>query len=214
MTISVQNIVETIKENFTSKAEVRDRTLRRSRELIAHCANTIRAVHRHEYKKAIELLKSADNIAMEMVTEAKTFIDVYYAGYTQDALKELSEAHITYALITEKPLPTPQDLAVENAAYINGLAESVGELRRYTLDSLRQGDIQTSQRALEQIDEIYTCLITVDFPSAITSNLRRKTDVARSILERTRGDVTTAVRQESMKKVIMAFEKRVEKLET
>ena len=151
---------------------------------------------------------------MEMVTEAKTFIDVYYAGYTQDALKELSEAHITYALITEKPLPTPQDLAVENAAYINGLAESVGELRRYTLDSLRQGDIQTSQRALEQIDEIYTCLITVDFPSAITSNLRRKTDVARSILERTRGDVTTAVRQESMKKVIMAFEKRVAKLET
>ncbi|OQY45698.1 MAG: hypothetical protein B6242_09670 [Anaerolineaceae bacterium 4572_78] len=90
----------------------------------------------------------------------------------------------------------------------------MGELRRYTLDSLRQGDIQTSQRALEQIDEIYTCLITVDFPSAITSNLRRKTDVARSILERTRGDVTTAVRQESMKKVIMAFEKRVAKLET
>lgn len=208
----IQQIIETINQDFTIKTEVRDKTLTRSRQLIAHCANAIRATHRADAGQADRLLATAKEIAAEMIAEARQFPDIYYAGYTQDAMKELSEAFITRALLMGQPLPTPAELDAENAAYVNGLAEAVGELRRYALDSLRRGDVPTSEQMLELMDEIYTGLITVDFPSAITSGLRRTTDIARSILERTRGDVTTAARQEAMKKAMANFEARVKEL--
>jgi len=209
---TIQSIIETINHDFAAKSAVRDKTLARSRELIRHCANAIRATHRGEVEEAAQLLDTADAVAAEMVAEARQFPDIYHAGYTQDALKELSEAHLVYAFVLEKAIPSPRELGVENAAYANGLAEAVGELRRRTLDALRRGDVPTAERMLELMDEIYTGLLTVDFPSAITHDLRRKTDVARSILERTRGDVTTAVRQEAMKQALAAFEARVNSL--
>ena len=211
--MSLEEIIQTINDEFSAKSAVRDATLTRSRQLIKHCANAIRATHRREPDAADSLLQQADAIAAEMVADAKQYPDIYFAGYTQDALKELSEAHLTRALILNSPLPTPQSLGVESAAYVNGLAETVGELRRYALDSLRRGDVTASETMLDLMDEIYTMLITVDFPSAITRDLRRKTDIARSILERTRGDVTTAIRQEKMKTAMAAFESRVAALE-
>jgi len=207
---NVHEIINRINRDFTVKAEIRDRTLKRSRELIRYCANSIRATHRNDDEEATALLQSAQSIAAEMTAEARQFPDIYFAGYTQDALKEYSEAHLTHALILGQTLPTPQDLDVENAAYVNGLAETVGELRRYALDALRRGEVATSEKMLDMMDEIYTGLLTVDFPSAITRGLRRNTDIARSILERTRGDVTTAVRQEEMKQALQAFEAQVE----
>ncbi len=211
--MTLEAIIQTINDEFLAKSAVRDATLARSRQLIKHCANAIRATHRREPDTADALLQQADAIAAEMVADAKQYPDIYFAGYTQDALKELSEAHLTRALILNSTLPTPQSLGVESAAYVNGLAETVGELRRYALDSLRRGDVTASETMLDLMDEIYTLLITVDFPSAITRDLRRKTDVARSILERTRGDVTTAIRQEEMKTAMAVFEKRVAALE-
>ncbi|HEY86348.1 MAG TPA: haloacid dehalogenase [Chloroflexi bacterium] len=202
-------MINRINQDFTAKTEIRDRTLKRSRELIRYCANSIRATHRDDDEEATKLLRSAQSIAAEMVSEARQLPDIYFAGYTQDALKEYSEAHLTRALILGEALPAPQALDVENAAYINGLAETVGELRRYALDALRRGEVATSEKMLDMMDEIYTGLLTVDFPSAITRGLRRNTDIARSILERTRGDVTTAVRQEEMKQALEAFEAQV-----
>lgn len=209
----IQIIIDAINQNFAIKTDVRDRTLKRSRELIGHCANAIRATHRADHDQAETLLATAKMIAEEMITEANQFPDIYHAGYTQDALKELAEAYLMRALLLGKTLPTPSELNIENAAYINGMAETVGELRRYTLDALRRGDVESSERVLELMDEIYTGLLTVDFPAAITSGLRRQTDIARSILERTRGDVTTAIRQEAMKKALTTFEERVKELE-
>jgi len=166
-------------------------------------------VHRQERDEAARLLAIADGISTDMVNTARIFPDIYFAGYTQDALKELAEAHLTRAFIFNLALPSPESLNIEDAAYVNGLAETVGELRRFSLDSLRRGDVETSEKMLDFMDEIYTYLITIDFPSAITRDLRRKTDIARSILERTRGDVTTAIRQEAMKTALATFEARV-----
>ncbi len=211
--MTLESIIQTINDEFSAKSAVRDATLARSRELIKHCANAIRATHRREADVADSLLRRANATAAEMIADAKAYPDIYFAGYTQDALKELSEAHLTRALILNSPLPTPESLGVESAAYVNGLAETVGELRRYALDALRRGDVTASETMLDLMDEIYTQLITVDFPSAITRDLRRKTDVARSILERTRGDVTTAIRQEAMKKAMATFEKKVQSLD-
>lgn len=201
----LQTIVDTICEEFEAKNAVRDETLRRSRQLIRHCANSIRASHRDDFADAQALLATARTAAAEMIADTQQYPDIFYAGYTQDALKELTEAHITYALITGESLPAPEDLAVEPASYLNGLAEAVGELRRYVLDRLRRGDVATGERLLAIMDDIYSLLITVDFPDAITGGLRRNTDMVRGVLERTRGDLTTAVRQEEMKAALRAF---------
>ena len=205
----IQSIVDSICEEFEAKNAVRDVTLRRSRQLIRYCANSIRASHRDDFADAQSLLATARAAAAEMVADTCQYPDLFHAGYTQDALKELAEAHITYALVTGNSLPTPEDLKVESAAYLKGLAEAVGELRRYVLDRLRQGDVATGERLLAVMDDIYSLLITVDFPDAITGGLRRQTDMVRGVLERTRGDLTTAVRQEEMKAALRAFGRQV-----
>lgn len=205
----LQAIIDAICAEFETKNMVRDETLRRSRQLIRHCADSIRASHRDEFADAQALLAAARATAADMIADTHQYPDLFYAGYTQDALKELAEAHITYALITCESLPTPQDLDIEPASYLNGLAEAVGEMRRYVLDRLRRGDVATGERLLAVMDDIYSLLITVDFPEAITGGLRRNTDMVRGVLERTRGDLTTAVRQEEMKAALRAFGARV-----
>ncbi len=209
LSTNLQLIIDAINQSFEAKSEVRDRTLSRSRALIRHCANSIRATHRGDDAEARELLQTARGAAAEMVAEARQYPDVYHAGYTQDALKELAEAHITRAIILQEPLPTPEQLQVEDAAYLNGLAEAAGELRRFALDALRRGDVNQAERLLGCMDDIYSVLVTVDFPDAITNGLRRSTDMVRGVLERTRGDVTTAVRQEAMKAALQEFEQRI-----
>lgn len=205
----LQVIIDQINQAFEAKSEVRDRTLSRSRSLIRHCANSIRATHRGDDSEAQALLQTAREAAGEMVTEAGRYPDLYHAGYTQDALKELAEAHITRAIILQEPLPSPDELQVEYAAYLKGLAEAAGELRRFALDALRRGDVALAERLLGWMDDIYSVLVTVDFPDAITNGLRRSTDIVRGVLERTRGDVTTAVRQETMKSALQEFEQRI-----
>ncbi len=204
----LHTIVEAIRNELEIKERLRDETLHRARQLTRYCANAIRAVHRGDTPEAEQLLQAARAAAAEMTSEIAEHPDLYYAGYTQDALKELSEAHLTYALITGQEVPTPQALGVEAPAYLNGLAEAMGELRRCVLDRLRQDDVATGERLLGIMDEVYTLLITVDFSEAITGGLRRNTDAVRAVLERTRGDLTTAVRQEEMKAALREFSTR------
>jgi translin len=205
----LQTIVDGITEEFEAKNAVRDAALRQSRQLIRLCANTIRALHRDEFAEADTLLAEARLAADELAENVAGYPDLYFTGYTQDAMKELSEANLTYAFIRNRDLPTPQSLQVEPAAYLNGLADAVGELRRYTLDRLRKGDLATGERLLHTMDEIYGLLVTVDFPDAITGGLRRATDMVRGVLERTRGDLTTAVRQEEMKAALRTVSQQI-----
>lgn len=205
----LQVIVSQINQTFEAKSAVRDVTLNRSRELIRYCANSIRAIHRGDEAEARALLATANSVAAEMIAESQVYPDVYYAGYTQDALKELAEAHITQAIILQEPLPMPEQLGIELPAYLNGMAEGASELRRFALDALRRGDVALAEQMLEHMDDIYSVLVTVDFSSAVTGGLRRTTDVLRGVLERTRGDVTTAVRQEAMRVALQQFEQRI-----
>ncbi len=202
-------IAERIRQNFEAKNAARDEALRRSRELIRRCANTIRATHRAEFEEASQLLATAHQAASELVECVADYPDLYYAGYTQDALKELAEASITYALITDEPLPDPDDLSVEYAAYLNGLGEAVGEMRRHVLDIIRRGQTERAEEILVAMDDIYAVLVTIDFPDAITRRLRRTTDMVRAVLERTRGDLTMAMRQDKLQEALRAFEERV-----
>ncbi len=206
---NLEAIIERIRVDLTAKNAARDQALARSRELIRHSANTIRAAHRNEFETAEGLLSEARKLAVSLVADLAGYPDLYHAGYTQDALKEFAEANITTALVRGQALPAPEDLGVEHAAYLNGLGEAAGELRRYALDALRSGDIPTAEVALAHMDEIYESLITIDFPDALTGGLRRTTDMVRGVLERTRGDLTVAVRQQKLEEALKDLEKRL-----
>ncbi len=195
---NLDTIAEHIRANLEAKNTARDEVLRRSRALIRECSLAIRATHRGEFEAAAGLLAAARAAADEMINGVRQYPDLYYAGYTQDALKEFAEASITYALITDSPLPDPAELGVEDAAYLNGLGEAVGEMRRYVLDIIRHGRTKRAERILQAMDDIYGVLVTMDFPKALTSGLRRTTDMVRGVLERTRGDLTMAMRQERL----------------
>ncbi len=198
----LEKIADQIRQKFDTRTAMRDQALAQARQLTRACSLAIRAVHRDDREAMDAQLTEAHNLADILHEELKDHPDLYYAGYTQDALKEFVEANVTCALIQNQPLQTPDDLNVEEATYLNGLAEVVGELRRRTLDILRSGYSQEAERLLGYMDEIYSVLVTMDYPDAITNGLRRQTDLARGIIEKTRGDVTFSLRGEHLTQAI------------
>jgi len=211
---NLESIGEHIRQEFEAKNAARDQALQRSRTLIRFCANAIRAVHREEWENARALLAQARAAAAEMIADLAPYPDLYHAGYTQDSLKEYAEANIVYALVTDEPLPGPDMLRVESAAYLNGLGEAAGELRRRILDIIRHDHSEEAERLLEVMDDIYNQLVTMDFPDAITGGLRRTTDMVRGVLERTRGDLTMSLRQQRLQQALGAFEERIQRRRT
>ena len=202
-------IEEKIRQNFISKNAARDAALAKSRELIRYCSLSIRATHRGEHDEAVKLLGRAGEIAAAMKQDVAAYADLYFTGYVQDALKELAEAHIVYALITGDRLPDPDKLGVDYAAFLNGLGEAAGELRRYALDIIRHDNSERVEKVLDAMQDIYSLLVTMDFPDALTGGLRRTTDMVRGVLERTRGDLTVAARQEKLERTLREFEQRI-----
>jgi len=206
---NLNEIAEGLIQDLTARNQVREEALLSSRKLIRSCANTIRAVHREEKDAAAAMLAEAREAALEMKGRLLPYPDLYFAGYTQDAMKEYVEASATYALVYDEPLPTPQELGMETVAYLQGLAEAASELRRRILDIIRHDRLQEGERCLDAMEEIYNVLVTIDFPSALTGGLRRTTDMVRGVLERTRGDFTVAMRQSALQQALREFEERL-----
>ncbi len=205
----LENTAERIRTSFDARNATRDQALRQSRELIRLCATAIRASHRDDWDDARDLLAQADAVAAEMREGVEPYPDLLYAGYTQDALKELVEAHVTLALASDTPVPDPETLHVEYPAYLNGLCEAASEMRRRCLDEMRRGDTAEAERLLAAMDDLYDLLVTFDFPDAITGGLRRRVDQLRGVLERTRGDLTNSLRQDKLIRALHDFEERV-----
>jgi translin len=178
-----------------SKHKARETTLAACRRTIQACAASIRAVHREEYDTAVELSAQAAAHLAEALAAVEQHPDIRHAGFVHDASKEYAEARMTLAFVRGDPLPAAADLGVEVQAYLNGMAEAASELRRYVLDLLRRGRPERGEELLGYMDEVYSLLITVDFPDAMTGGLRRTTDALRGVLERTRGDLTTSLLQ-------------------
>lgn len=193
---------EQVHTEFEALNQARDHALVQARQLTRLSAVTIRAIHRNEYDQANQNLKEGAEIAAGLKHSLAGYPQLFFAGYTQDALKEYVEATLTVAVIENRPLPSPEDLDVEVSTYLNGLAEVTGELRRRCLDILRQGYSPEAERLLGWMDEIYDLLVTVDYPDALTNGLRRQTDLVRGIVERTRGDLTLSLREERLQKAL------------
>lgn len=203
---TLDTIADRIRANFTAKSAARDKAVERSRTLIRHCSLAIRAAHREARAEAEQQIAAAAEIVTAIQADLAPYPDLYEAGYTQDALKEFAEANIVYALLGNAPLPAPEALGVEYAAYLNGLGEAAGELRRRCLDIMRHGHSEEAERLLEAMDDIYLVLVTMDFPDAITGGLRRTTDMVRGVTERTRGDLTISLRQQKLTEALQARE--------
>jgi translin len=196
----LENIAAKLRPYFAAEDEAREKALRSCRQVIRYSADAIRAVHRQEHGKARQLLDSAHELLQDLNQDLARHGKLLHSGFIHDAQKEFAEGCITLALIARDDLPKPKALGVSNAAYLDGLGESVGELRRYILDSLRRDDFSRCDELLTIMDEIYGILITMDFPELLAHGLRRTTDAVRGIIERTRGDLTVSLRQKTLEK--------------
>jgi translin len=197
---ALENTVAEIASRLDEKNAARERALSASRQIIRHAANAIRALHRNEGDAADALFAEGQAKLSALNADLRErHADIYFSGYVQDAQKELAEAHLLRALVSGGALPSPAALGVEDAPYLNGLGEAASELRRHILDLLRRGggreQAARAEHLLDTMDAVYSQLVTVDYPDALTNGLRRTTDLVRGVLERTRGDLTLTIRQ-------------------
>jgi len=208
--VNLSQIAKSALEEFGAKHAAREQGLQISRAVIRLSANAIRAVHRQEFDEAGDLIGQAGDRLKEAEDSLKGWPEIYYAGFLADARKEYIEACVTRALISGTPIPQPGEMGVEMAPYLNGMAEAIGELRRFILDSLRKGHTQRCEQFMEIMEDIYSVLVTMDFPEGVTGGLRRTTDAMRGILERTRGDLTMALRQRDLEQKLASLEGKLE----
>lgn len=202
---TLDTIMDRVRADFADKNVAREKALPLCREAIRYSANAIRAVHRNDFVTAQELVGKAGTQVATAKASLAGHADIYHAGFVHDSQKEFAEASITLALISGRELPTPESLDVELPAYLNGMGEAVGELRRHLLDTLRSGDVEQCETWLRDMDEMYSVLVTVDYPDAMTGGLRRTTDSVRGILEKTRGDLTLSVQQRRLEQRLDEF---------
>ena len=195
-------IADSLRATLDGKTAARERGLASSRSAIRSCGNAIRALHRYEIDNATALLDEAQGYVDDARSALGEHPDMLYAGFVHDAEKELTEARITFALITGAAFPSPEEVGVPASAYLKGMAESIGEMRRHILDLMRQGKLDRCEELLGAVDDMYYVLVSMDYPDGITFGLRRLTDVARSIIERTRGDFTTSTIQSSLREAL------------
>ena len=198
LTDNLEAIANNIREDLEAKDAARESVLPLCREAIRHCANSIRAVHRQQFDQAKELLELARKRLTEVERNASGYGELGNAGFVRDARKEFAEGSITLALVTGNSIPGPDELGIDAAAYLNGMGEAAGELRRYILDSMRSGSLSQGEELLGAMDDIYNVLVSMDFPDAITGGLRRTTDMVRGVLERTRSDLTLVMGQKGL----------------
>jgi translin len=197
--VDLSELGSRLREAFDAKTNARERGLTSSRDTIRSCGNAIRAMHRYERELASELLDQAQASLDSAREVLQGHPEILHAGFIHDAEKEVAEARVTFALVTGGEFPSPEQIGIAPAPFVKGMAEAIGELRRHILDLMRQGELKKCEELLGAMDDMYFVLVSMDYPDGITHGLRRLTDVARSIIERTRGDFTTSSIQSSLR---------------
>jgi translin len=196
--VDLEGLSRGLHDRFDATNAARERVLPASRRSIRSSANAIRAIHRRELDRARELIARSREAIDEGLEASASHPEVRWAGYLADAEKEYAEANVTLALVSGEPIPTPAEVDVQDAPYLNGVAEAIGEGRRHILDLLRTRGVARAEEILRELEDLYSVLVTIDYPDAITGNLRRSTDVARSLIEKTRGDLSIAFVQRDL----------------
>ncbi|MCS7185366.1 MAG: hypothetical protein N3B10_00330 [Armatimonadetes bacterium] len=197
----LSEILGEIRKRLDVKENLREEILPLARQLIRESAALIKNAHRKEWDEASLRREALLSAIQNLRSKLSNSPDLWFAGFVQDALKEVAEACLVYALLRDEPIPTPEDLGIEDAPYLNGLLEAMGELRRAALDSIRSEDLTTAERFLAIMDEVYFAAMSFDQADAVTQGARRRTDTLRAILERTRSDITLATQFRKLAKL-------------
>lgn len=192
-------VEDAVRAELDDKYRAREQALQGCRRIIQASANAIRSLHRGEGGAADALIAEAAGIIAEIEGPLEAHPDIYHAGFFYDAVKEYAEAVITAALLAGRDLPLPADVSVSAVPYLKGLGEAVGELRRSLLDHLRSGRLEEAEATFTSMEVIQDLLVGLDYPDGMTGGLRRTTDVARSLIERSRADLTTTIVQERLR---------------
>ncbi|WMW21484.1 haloacid dehalogenase [Methanolobus mangrovi] len=209
----INNISSRIKDKFEEKDKARESTLAISRDVVRNCRTAMYSIHKKDFKKASSLIEKAAEMLGKMNSLLQTHPDIYYAGFLEHAQQEFVECTIVYGILNKEnedgTIPGPEELNVSDVAYLNGLGDVSGELRRHILDLIRKGQPEEGESHLRLMEDIHNCLMMFDYPDAMTHGLRHKTDTTRSIIEKTRGDLTNAIRQQKLEKAMKEFESRI-----
>jgi translin len=193
---------QAVRRELDGANAAREVALAACRRTIRACGSSIRAVHLLRPEEAARLAEEAGAALREAQDALAPFPSLVGSGPLHDAAKEYAEARLTAAMVGDGPLPSPAELQVPAAAWLNGLAEAASELRRHLLDRLREGDLSRGESLLAAMDEAYGLLVTMDYPDAVSGGLRRTTDALRAVLERTRGDLTITLLQSRLRKAL------------
>ncbi len=208
---SIEDICGRIRDRFEAMDKARESALANSRKITRNSGDSIKAIHRGEWDQAERLMGETRQLNEFLKDLHGDFPEVYYSGYVEDAQVEFAEVSILYAVLKGEPLPTPESLMIGNAAYLKGVGDATGELRRHILDLIRKGRPDDAEKYLDVMDEFYTEMMSFDYPEAIMHGLRKKSDVARSLIERTRGDLTNALEIRGLQESMERFEKNIKK---
>ena len=202
-------IVIELRNRAQKMHEAREIGLAKCRLVIQTSAKCIRHVHRKQFDEAAKLLVDAKTLASEARSALQGHGELYYAGYLHDAEKEMVEAAAVVAIVQDEPYPTADELGVMVMSYLNGMGEASSECRRFALDEMRKGKMEEAERILLRMEAIYDDLITFDFPDTMTGGLRRTCDALRSVIERTRSDLTTTAGQRELIRELRAAREQV-----
>jgi translin len=202
----LKTILKKVKRELTQKDKVRENAQDSMRKATSLSKQAILRIHQKKIEEAKKLIENAREIISSLQDSAKEYPEIIYSGMFSAALQEYSEANIFLRLIEESQFVTPKDINVPAVDYVLGLADVVGEYRRLALDALREGNAEKGEKCLKIMDEIYVELMAMDEAYMLVPGLRRKCDVARRIIETTRGDITQEVRRKALEDYLRRFE--------
>jgi translin len=204
---TLKTILKEAKKELTQKDEARENAQQSMRKATSLSKQAILLIHRKKHKEAKKLIENSKEIISRLQALAKEYPAIIYSGMFSAALQEYAEANIFLGLIQNSRFVTPKEINVPSVDYVLGLADVVGEYRRLTLDALREGNAEKGEECLKTMDEIYIELMAMDEAYMLVPGLRRKCDIARRIIESTRGDVTQEVRRKALENYLKQFER-------
>lgn len=209
MLTGLDEIVEGLREHFDALDRAREEAYVLSRQVVRASSVVIKYTHRQEFDAAREQLAEARELTHRMLAALADAPELRYGGFVHDSEKEYCEAAMVSAALTGQPLPTPEELGVYGPAWINGLSEVVGELRRHVLDLIRTDRAAEAEEYLKAMENIYQTILSFDYPNAISQGLRGRSDAARGLVERTRGDLTNALQAGRLERRMKELEAKI-----
>ena len=188
---NLEDIISKIQVYIDDKDSIRETSLKYARTVIIHCRKAIQLIHQHKMQQAEELIKKASATLAELYDVTKDHADLSKAGYVENAAQEFVEAQCFYNILHHEALPDPDAIQTTYTAYLMGLCDVVGELRRKALDMVLAGEQKDAQQYLVIMEDIYAAILRFDYPSSLIP-IKRKQDIARNLIEKTRGELAVA----------------------